>query len=952
MVPSLAVIQDEAYETDWHVPIIGLSIQPSTFFHRPQPDSKASLIYTLTDRKVLAAINPRDGALMWRQSIAKDALGFNADSIKARPAEGMVLSAAGLTLRAWDANDGRLLWTTEFNEGVKDVRVSKEQDAVVLCTDGSVRKVDGTNGNVIDDYHGIIDKSDIPVSLHIHQDAAYVVSLSPKDGTNRLQTTDIHRRDTKILSASEVRNLQSIIHVGSPGIAVWREDHGRTLMLLSLKSQSMSTIPIPEGVIRIDAHTAPGYNTFLLSFDTLHSSWAEIWKMDGEDEMLIKVYDIPAKSYSPTSWSASAASNGEIYFTWSLPLGTSEIYCGSAGGPLYTFLGNATEIRSTFVSVSEVIPRTDNTYALRTFVTSYPDTNTHLTLNGVVTWTRPELLSGMKAVIWVELLDPTTEEVEGELHVEESQNVVAAYIHRLKRHIHELITYGPSWAANLPTRILTEFTGAKTEQILDGKFRDAFGFRKLLVGVTSNGGMAGIDFGQRGKVLWFIPHLVDIKVQDIKGFYEIAKGVVGVLSSQGRYIEVDVFEGKLLTEEDSGDVGTVMATSLIEGKGEKKVVLAVVRNTSGNITTKYYGAEDENITVSDDLYVAIPDGFGDLHGYKVTPGSLNVKKTFSFSPPELELVTSINTPIRSTPPASIGKVMGDRSVMYKYLNPHMILLTTQRIDGSGAASVYLLDSVSGAVLYSASHTSVDKSKKIVALLCENWFVYSFYANEDLTSDMPTTKGYQLVVTELYESPLKNDRGPLRSMEDFSSFDPQVMGVKPYAISQTYVSQIPIIAMSATATKQSITTTDLLVFTDSPPSLLSIPKRLLDPRRPVGRDPDTNEREEGLLRYDPVLPVDHRSILTHKRELMYIEGGNVGISTSPSLMESTSLVVVWSETDVFGTRVTPSGPFDMLGKGFGKAQLVATVVVLTVGVWFVAPMVRKKQINQRWAPTSG
>jgi len=786
-------------------------------------------------------------------------------------------------------------------------------------------------------------RSDVPVSLHISQDATYIVSLSPADGTNRLQTTTIHSRDkidTKTLSASEVRNLQSIIYVGDPGIAIWHEDHGRTLVLLSLKGQSMSTMPVPEGVIRIEAHTAPGHNTFLLSFDTFHSSWAEIWKVDGEHEMFTKICDIPAKPYSPTSWSASAASSGEIYFTWSLPLGSSEIYHGSAGVPVYTFTGNATEIRSTFVSVSEVIPRPDNTYALRTFVTSYPDTNTHLTLNGVVTWTRPEQLSSMKAVIWVELLDPTTEEVEGELHMEESQNVLAAYIHRAKRHIHELITYGPSWAANLPTRILAEVTGAKTEQVLDGKFRDAFGFRKLLVGVTSNGGMVGIDFGQRGKVLWFIPHLVNMRAQaDVKGFYEVGKGVVGLLMSKGRYIEVDVYGGKLLKKEDSDDVGVVMTTSLIEGKGERKVVLAVVKSqASGHITTKYYGAEDENTTVSEDLYLTIPDEFGDLHGYKVSPGSSDVKKTFSFSPPELELVTSINTPTRSNPPASIGKVMGDRSVMYKYLNPHMILLTTQRIDDSGIASVYLLDSVSGAVLYSATHTSVDKSKKIVALLCENWFVYSFYADEDLSSDVPTAKGYQLVVTELYESPLKNDRGPLRSMEDFSSFDPQVVGVKPYAISQTYVSPIPIIAMSVTTTKQSITTTDLLVFTDSPPSLLSIPKRLLDPRRPIGRDPDANEREEGLLRYDPVLPIDHRSILTHKRELMFIEGGNVGISTSPSLMESTSLVVVWSDTDVFGTRVAPSGPFDMLGKGFGKAQLVVTVVALTVGVWFVAPMV--------------
>lgn len=56
------------------------------------------------------------------------------------------------------------------------------------------------------------------------------------------------------------------------------------------------------------------------------------------------------------------------------------------------------------------------------------------------------------------------------------------------------------------------------------------------------------------------------------------------------------------------------------------------------------------------------------------------------------------------------------------------------------------------------------------------------------------------------------------------------------------------------------------------------------------------------------------------------------------MESTSLVVVFGGVDLFGTRVAPSGAFDMLGKGFGRLQLVGTVVGLAVGVWFVAPMV--------------
>jgi uncharacterized membrane protein len=41
-------------------------------------------------------------------------------------------------------------------------------------------------------------------------------------------------------------------------------------------------------------------------------------------------------------------------------------------------------------------------------------------------------------------------------------------------------------------------------------------------------------------------------------------------------------------------------------------------------------------------------------------------------------------------------------------------------------------------------------------------------------------------------------------------------------------------------------------------------------------------------------------------------------------------------------------FDLLGKGFAKVQLVLTVVALGIGAAFVAPMVRKKQIDMRWS----
>ena len=52
-------------------------------------------------------------------------------------------------------------------------------------------------------------------------------------------------------------------------------------------------------------------------------------------------------------------------------------------------------------------------------------------------------------------------------------------------------------------------------------------------------------------------------------------------------------------------------------------------------------------------------------------------------------------------------------------------------------------------------------------------------------------------------------------------------------------------------------------------------------------------------------------------------------------------------DVFGTQLTPSGAFDILGKGFNKIQLLLTIVALFVGVIVIRPLVRKKKVEAGW-----
>jgi ER membrane protein complex subunit 1 len=164
LVPSAAaVFADDAYHTDYHHPLVGIPQEHSTFFHRPQASSRASLLYTLSEKLVLGAINPKDGVLIWRQflkpfsNLTGPAEGF----LRAGENENTVISAVGSQVSAWDALDGRLMWRNEFANGVvKDLEVIEfddgkvtrgAKDALVLFAGDHavVRRISGETGDVV-----------------------------------------------------------------------------------------------------------------------------------------------------------------------------------------------------------------------------------------------------------------------------------------------------------------------------------------------------------------------------------------------------------------------------------------------------------------------------------------------------------------------------------------------------------------------------------------------------------------------------------------------------------------------------------------------------------------------------------------------------------------------------------------------------------------------------------
>jgi hypothetical protein len=143
-------------------------------------------------------------------------------------------------------------------------------------------------------------------------------------------------------------------------------------------------------------------------------------------------------------------------------------------------------------------------------------------------------------------------------------------------------------------------------------------------------------------------------------------------------------------------------------------------------------------------------------------------------------------------------------------------------------------------------------------------------------------------------------------------------------------------MSVTQTRQGITSRQLLAVLADSASIIGIPRGVIDPRRPVNRDPSKNEQMEGLVRYAPVIEFDPKWQLNHAREVLGIKE----VITSPAVLESTSLIFAYG-LDVFGTRLSPSFNFDMLGKDFNKFQMLATVAALAVVTFVVTPLVSFK-----------
>lgn len=786
------------------------------------------------------------------------------------------------------------------------------------------------------------------ISLHSALLKGYKIKVTALDvvtGKQGIQHT--------LSSEGEVISEDSILFVGSKAaspLLIWTDKAFKVIKVNIVGTKHIASLNVAqddEAIEKIQVHApdildAPAH--FLVHYQAAISHWAEVYHIDPSTGAATKAYSLPkvkaVGAFSPST------EGSKVYFTRHTDFEVT-LVSSTSNEVLSTWPvrpkshGGLTHPQGVLHATSEVVSKGSTSFAVRSAL-ALSSGDWELVRNGDPVWIRPESLAGAVAAAWVDLerADGLAEELAAEAH----GGLLGAYIHRLRRHIREFVTYFPGWIEALPSTIIKAISGEQVSSASRSGQRDSFGFDKVVLVATERGRMISLQTGRQGNVLWNIkaidlPQHQKWRVLDM----EVVDGVALIRGSGGEFLRVKASTGEILQYQPGGLISSLLtSTSILDASG-KRITIPVNKDGSiKEVPKSELGSGSVIVTQGDD---------GIVRGWTISQAA-KPYVAWSFVPEPNEEILELTSRVTNEPIASIGKALGDRNVLYKYLNPNLLAISTMD-HAHSHVSIYLLDSASGDTLYSTSHRGVHTSEPVAVTLAENWIAYTLYL--DATSNAQETaskasiipKGHQLIVAELFESSIPNDRGPLGSSLNYSSIHPATASddstaSTPYVISQAYILPGPISKMTPTSTLQSITPRSLICILPNLNALISIPRSVVDPRRPVGRDPTPAEIEEGLFRHSAQLDFEPKWILTHKREVM----GLTHVITTPSLLESTSLVFAYGELDVFGTRVAPIGGFDMLGKGFSRFQLVATVVGLAVVTGALTPMVSLVVLSEK------
>lgn len=589
--------------------------------------------------------------------------------------------------------------------------------------------------------------------------------------------------------------------------------------------------------------------------------------------------------------------------------------------------------------------RKDGTEGFRALIATEGAT-VALIQQGDVVWSRDEALAGVSDAVFVDL---SREAAAGEV-APPSTSV-------------------PSWGASLEYQVLSFKVRmryakegeherlAELRRLRGDKLRatyDPVGFRKCIVVATSSGKVFGLHNGD-GRVLWeaFLggPPSLALLSWTVHHAHDAAPEVlvVGPGAAGGtRFAALDAHTGAVSGEWHLPfEVAQLVTLDTHEETTGRRVLLAVDKTGAIHVFPPTEAARHASRRSVTSVFIhAVDQDAGTLRGYRVVSASKGASSPFeavqvweSPFPKGAERIVGLAHRPADEAVHSAVRILGDRSVLYKYLNPNVVFVATESDPGAHEPGLvaHLVDAVTGRLLYRVRHAFA--RGPVNAVLCENFVVYHYrntraHRNEvsvlELFDDTTGRTGVSVSAAVIDALMGRGaDAGtvsslapaPLRVIGQSYYYSP---GVKTVAVSQTH---------------KGVTQRQVL-FGTAMDQILTVDKKLLDPRRPAKLT--QTDRDEGLLQYAEVLPIFPQSHLTTDTQIV----GLRGIRTAPARLESQSLVFAFG-LDIFYTRTMPSKTYDLLGDDFSYALLVITIGGLAAIAAAMVAMVHRLDLEKKW-----